>query len=165
MSATITTIPTTYARINVCPVPCRWCGSIAECEHDVCCEVCDTLDGLCAFSLDCPCHGPRPEKSSMININGVNYIPAASCGEIVILILQRGWVMVGRLDHPDDHHLRLTDAAVIRCWGTTRGLGEIAAGGPTADTRLDSIGSVTAHELTVVAQVECDEDAWAGVLS
>jgi hypothetical protein len=58
--ASVTRIPTLYARMHVCPTPCRWCGSVAECEHDECCDRCDMRIGVavCGLDLDCPCHGP-----------------------------------------------------------------------------------------------------------
>ena len=62
MSARITTIPTLFATMKVCTEPCRWCGSIAECEHDVCCAECERADTLC--DLDCQCHGPKPGEPS-----------------------------------------------------------------------------------------------------
>ena len=82
---------------------------------------------------------------------------------IVILILQRGWVVVGR-HHRDGAEHVLTDASVVRRWGTSRGLGEIAAGGPTGRTILDRAGTVRAHELATVLVVDCDATRWAGRL-
>mgnify|MGYP003704522395 CR=1 FL=1 len=46
-----------------------------------------------------------------------------------IVILDRGWVIVGNVVQHGDW-LITTDAQNIRAWGTTRGLGEIAKGGP-----------------------------------
>lgn len=83
--------------------------------------------------------------------------------DVRIVILQRGWVMVGRYSRAGTQcHLR--DAAVVRVWGTTRGLGEIASGGPTSTTKLDPVPPVEFHELTVVAAIRCNPEKW-GVLS
>lgn len=82
---------------------------------------------------------------------------------IKIVILQRGWCMVGRYE-ADESRIVLTNARVIRRWGTTRGLGEIAADGPTSDTVLDPAGRVEIHPLTTVAALDCDPDKWAAVL-
>jgi len=77
-----------------------------------------------------------------------------------IVILQRGWVMVGRWSQ-DGEDCVLTDAAVIRVWGTKRGLGEIAEGGPTSSTILDRAGTVRFHILAVVASIDCEEAKWS----
>lgn len=66
----------------------------------------------------------------------------------------------GRFERDGDM-ITLTDAQVVRVWGTTRGLGEIAAGGPTAATKLDPAGTVTCHVLTTVAMLDCDPGRWS----
>ena len=78
-----------------------------------------------------------------------------------IVILQRGWVMVGRL-YRRGYECELHKASVIRAWGTTKGLGEIASNGPTVNTKLDPCGDevVRFHYMTVVASIGCREDKW-----
>ncbi len=77
-----------------------------------------------------------------------------------IVILQRGWVMVGDLTQ-DGTEMTLRDASVIRVWGTDRGLGQIAKDGPTGKTKLDPTnGEVKFHELTVVARIKAEESKW-----
>lgn len=106
-------------------------------------------------------------KVSELEINGIKYVPKSSLsyvqpsGQTKIVILQRGWVMVGRLERngPD---CKLHNASVIRQWGTTKGLGEIAVNGPTSSTKLDKCGGlVDFHYLTIVAAISCDEGKWA----
>lgn len=80
--------------------------------------------------------------------------------DIRIVILQRGWVMVGRFERKEDSHCTLKGASVIRVWGTTYGLGEIAAGGPTCLTILDPVGTVEFHDLTTIATIMCKADKW-----
>lgn len=41
--------------------------------------------------------------------------------DVRIVILQRGWVMVGRYSQNGDE-CSLTDCSTIRAWGTTKGL-------------------------------------------
>ena len=77
-----------------------------------------------------------------------------------IVILQRGWVFVGLMKRIGNE-CELTDAATIRNWGTTKGLGEIAEGGPTAKTVLDLCPTVRFHWLTVVGIIECHEQNWS----
>lgn len=98
-----------------------------------------------------------------IVINGEQYRKVQSDSPVKIAILQRGWVMVGRFTR-DGSDCTLYDAAVIRAWGTTRGLGEIAQGGPTNKTILDKCGTVQFDYLTVVALMDCEESKWTGKL-
>lgn len=82
--------------------------------------------------------------------------------DVKIVILQRGWVMVGRYSK-NGSECTLERASVIRVWGTTRGLGEIAGGGPTKKTALDPAGTVRFHELTVIATIDCEASKWTGL--
>lgn len=105
-------------------------------------------------------------NANEIEVNGVKYVPKGSdkvqhTGEIKIVVLQRGWVMVGRFEKSGDD-CKLHGASVIRNWGTTKGLGEIAGNGPTYSTKLDPTnGLVEFDKLTVVATVACNQAAWA----
>lgn len=62
-----------------------------------------------------------------------------------ILVIEGGNVLVGDLSPNTTEFglLEVQNTAVVRRWGTTRGLGELAAQGPTANTQLDPCG--TAH--------------------
>ncbi len=102
-----------------------------------------------------------------ISINGVQYVLASevknytATGDIKIVVLQRGWVMVGRLER-NGSECKLHNASVIRCWGATKGLGEIAAEGPKSSTKLDKTnGLVEFDYLTVVCSISCNETIWA----
>ena len=88
------------------------------------------------------------KKKKVINDNSVR-----------ICVLQRGWVVVGRFSQVGSE-CRLTDANIIRNWGTTKGLGEIAENGPTEKTILDKTPDVIFHELVGVFQIICKEDKW-----
>ena len=99
-----------------------------------------------------------------IVVDGIKYTPANGEGSIKIIILQRGWCMVGRFER-DGSNCKLRDAAVIRQWGTTKGLGQIAEGGPTDLTKLDKCHGVVEFDyLTVVATIDCEEGVWENVL-
>lgn len=95
-----------------------------------------------------------------ITVDGVTYAPLENEGELKIVILQRGWIMVGKLERKGSD-CKLYNASVIRNWGTTKGLGEIANGGPTKDTKLDPCNGIVEFDyLTVVACISCDEKKW-----
>lgn len=76
-----------------------------------------------------------------------------------IVILQRGWVAVGDYAKTGSE-VTLSNASVIRRWGTTKGLGEIAANGPTENTVLDPTPTVRVHELAIVATIDCTAEKW-----
>jgi hypothetical protein len=108
-------------------------------------------------------------KPEVIKIDDVAYVrqdavqpPTSS--DIRIVILQRGWIMVGFFSQ-DGANCLLEKASVIRVWGTTKGLGEIAIGGPTNTTKLDPCPPVRFHELTVIATLDCRRDKWEKHLS
>lgn len=85
-------------------------------------------------------------------------------GGIRIVVLQRGWVVVGRYSQKGSECV-LTKASVIRNWGTTKGLGELVANGPTSSTKLDPCnGEISFNRLTVVVDMNCDEAIWASKL-
>lgn len=69
-----------------------------------------------------------------------------------IVVLQRGWIVVGHVTRDGDE-LTITNASVIRRWGTTKGLGQLV-NGPTPTTRLDPAGTIRAHILTVVMTID-----------
>lgn len=76
-----------------------------------------------------------------------------------IVVLQRGWVVIGDVSKDGDE-IVVENASVIRRWGTTKGLGQLA-NGPTSTTVLDKAGTVRAHELAVVFTLDVDASKWA----
>lgn len=105
-----------------------------------------------------------------IKVNGIDYVRKDAFrekeydGDIKICILQRGWVMVGRLERNGDA-CKLHNANVVRVWGTTNGLGEIAKGGPTPSTKLDKThGVVEFNDATMIACIACEESKWKNKL-
>lgn len=76
-----------------------------------------------------------------------------------IVILNRGWVVVGDYSEKGDE-CTLTDASVIRTWGTTKGLGELAENGPLTNTKLDPCPNVHFHKMTMVARMNVNENNW-----
>lgn len=83
----------------------------------------------------------------------------ASEGQKVIAVLQRGWVVVGDYSQTGDI-ARMTGTAVVRRWGTTAGLGELAEKGPRQNTVLDACPPVSFHIREAVMLMECAPDAW-----
>ena len=100
-----------------------------------------------------------------IIVDGTTYVPKTPPkGDVKIVVLHRGWVVVGRLQpHGDEPDRVLTNAHVIRMWGTANGIGELA-GGPTSKTVLDRAGTVRYHELAAVLTIDCEEEPWSSRL-
>lgn len=84
-------------------------------------------------------------------------------GRVSIVVLQRGWVAVGYLKRNESQCV-LEKTAIIRVWGTTKGLGEIAFAGPTKNTILDKCPDIHFHELTAVLIMDCIKEKWEDVL-
>ncbi len=76
-----------------------------------------------------------------------------------IVVLQRGWVAVGNYTRQNDE-VTLENARIIRRWGTTKGLGELAESGPTKNTVLDMGGTLNFHIYSVVLTYQTDESKW-----
>jgi hypothetical protein len=98
-----------------------------------------------------------------LEVNGKTYVLKGTerkdlSGNVKIVILQRGWVFVGRFSKIGQD-CKLENAYCIRQWGTTKGLGELVDG-PTSKTVLDGAGTVEFNELTIVAKISASEDGW-----
>jgi len=101
-----------------------------------------------------------------IEINGVKYIrkdsinfPKQYEGDIKIVVLQRGWVYIGRFERIGND-CKLHNASCIRVWGTTKGLPELV-NGLTKDTVLDKCeGIVEFDYLTVVFTITVNQSKW-----
>ena len=106
-------------------------------------------------------------KPETIVLDEVKYVRAdriqtPPTGDVKIIILSRGWNMIGRFSK-EGSQCKLENASVIRRWGTTKGLGELASKGPLKDTILDPCGVVEFHELTVIAAISCREEVWTSL--
>ena len=76
-----------------------------------------------------------------------------------IVVLNRGWVVIGDYSEDGDTCL-LENASVIRKWGTTQGLGELAEKGKLPDTVLDASPDIRFNKLTMVARMDVNMKNW-----
>ena len=76
-----------------------------------------------------------------------------------IVVLDRGFVYVGDVT-TDGDWCEIKNASCIRRWGTTKGLGELAAKGPLENTKLDPAGTVRAPIRAVIAMLACEVEKW-----
>ena len=80
--------------------------------------------------------------------------------ELRIVVLPRGWVMVGECEEHEGK-LFMSNASVVRRWGTTEGLPELANNGPLSSTILDGKCEMQFSMSSIIAQMKCDEKAWS----
>ena len=84
-------------------------------------------------------------------------------GDIVIAVLDRGWVMIGRYwGSPQEEGL--IQSSCVRSWGTNRGLGQLAHEGVTSSTILDPEGACQWPVVCRVKLIKCDQKVWEGKL-
>ena len=104
----------------------------------------------------------------VVEINGVKCVregsqsPNSGPSDVRIVVLQRGWVVVGNYSEVGDD-VFVNNASVIRKWGTTKGLGQLAVNGPTSDTVLDPCGSVKTIKLGVCFTLDCEASNWSAL--
>jgi hypothetical protein len=72
-----------------------------------------------------------------------------------IFVLKERWVLIGDVVSENDKTVHITDASVIRRWGTTKGLGEIALKGPTKNTLFDPCGECSFPTTSIIFSIRC----------
>ena len=87
-------------------------------------------------------------------------------GKTYIFVCKDGWVYVARVKFNDNEYDSLfitTDKfAVIRKWGTSKGLGELAEKGPLRETILESEPEgVQIARMDIKRQIPCNEKNWS----
>ena len=100
-------------------------------------------------------------------IDDVKYVRADAVpdttGDVKIVVLDRGFVYVGRVaDDEDGRFLAIRNAKNIRKWGTTQGLGELV-NGPLPSTVLDPVGTVRAPFRAVISVIDVVGAKWSGI--
>ena len=78
---------------------------------------------------------------------------------IKIVVVDRGWVFVGRVMTLEGDQVLIEQAQCIRRWGTTCGIGELRRG-PTQSTKCDPAGTVTVPGRAVICMLDVEGDAW-----
>jgi hypothetical protein len=98
----------------------------------------------------------------LININGKGeYNMSNENKGKQIVVVESGWVFLAEDVVDVEVGLyptgcwKLLNASVIRSWGTTAGLGEIAIKGPTKETVLDYCGNPTVPKDKVLFHIPC----------
>jgi hypothetical protein len=123
-----------------------------------------------ACAIECPGDDPMAVKHRMVDDTqkelslGKACISKPASGGYVdhgiqLVILDRGFVYVGDVKTNNEWCV-IAGAKNVRRWGTTRGLGELAAKGPLTDTQLDDTGMVRAPMSAVIALIACNKRKW-----
>lgn len=110
-----------------------------------------------------------------ITLNGAEYVEKTEVDKLLkgskvaptkiqIVVLQRGWVAIGRFSQTKEQ-CHLTSASIIRTWGTSKGLGELAMNGVLINTKLDKCADLHFHEMTIVVRMDVDESKWSTVIA
>lgn len=107
--------------------------------------------------------GFKMSKPETLMIDEVKYVRADQVDvkptTKQIVVLQRGWIVVGNVAKSAEE-VTISDCSVIRVWGTSNGLGEIAESGPTSKTKLDKCPNIVIHPLSVVLYMNVNMEKW-----
>ena len=99
-----------------------------------------------------------------IEVNGIEYQPVNKSDDIRIVILQRGWVFIGRYSETEKGCV-LTNAKNYRYQGSKKDFGYVAENGPSAECKLDPCNlPVRFHPMTVIATLDCEMEKWNNLL-
>jgi hypothetical protein len=101
-------------------------------------------------------------KPDSIKIDEVEYVRKDSVkateGDIKIVVLDRGFVYVGRVAIEGDF-IVIKSAKNIRAWGTSKGLGELVSG-PLSGTKLDTVGTVRVPSRALISFIDVEQSKW-----
>jgi hypothetical protein len=101
-------------------------------------------------------------KPETLMIDDVKYVRADAVantdGDIKIVVLDRGFVYVGRVSDDGDYII-IKNAKNIRYWGTSKGLGELV-NGPLSGTKLDNVGTVRAPSRALISMIDVEQAKW-----
>lgn len=76
-----------------------------------------------------------------------------------IVVADRGHVWVGDVDVTEEW-VYIAGARVIRRWGTTGGINELANNGPLENTKLDDPASLSVSRRAVIAIIPTEASKW-----
>ena len=93
-----------------------------------------------------------------IIVDGVVYRPVVDYGPIKIVVIERGFVYVGRVE-VNGNEMTIEGAHSIIHWGTTKHLGELTDG-PLKDTKLGAPCTVQVLLRQVIHMIEVNQDGW-----
>jgi len=78
---------------------------------------------------------------------------------LCLVVADRGHVWVGHAKDAGDYTM-IEGARIVRRWGTSNGLNELAKKGPLESTKLDAPAGVKVARRAVIAIIPCEVAAW-----
>lgn len=78
-----------------------------------------------------------------------------------IVVADRGHVWTAEAVRFDDDWAYLTGAQVVRRWGTTQGLNQLANDGPQPSTKLDAKADLQVSRKALIAVIPSEAEKWA----
>jgi hypothetical protein len=94
-----------------------------------------------------------------IIVDGERFLRACDAGPIKIVVLERGFVYVGRVDEEGDPVVTIHGARALIRWGANKHLGQLA-NGPLPETNLGDPCTVQCRVNQVIHMIEVSQDAW-----
>ncbi len=94
-----------------------------------------------------------------IVVDGERFVRACDSGPTKIVVLNRGFVYVGRVDEEGDPVVTIHGARCIIQWGTDKHLGQLVEG-PLSKTQLGAPCTVQCRVNQIVHMIEVNQDAW-----
>jgi len=95
-----------------------------------------------------------------IMIDDVKYVPACECGPIKIVVIERGFVYVGRTEESDESEtVTIRGARSLIRWGSSQHLGELVDG-PLENTKLGASCTVLVRREQIIHMIEVN-NGWS----
>ena len=94
-----------------------------------------------------------------IVVDGVKYVPKEDFGPIKIVVLERGFHYIGRVESDIDDNVTIRGARSLIRWGTSEHLGQLV-NGPLPNTQLGASCTVQVREDKIVHMIEVTQDGW-----
>ena len=99
-----------------------------------------------------------------LTIDGVVFVAeediAKPSGPIKIVVIERGFVYVGRVSTLDAGTLQIEAARSLIRWGSSQHLGELV-NGPLENTKLGAACTVLVRNSQVIHMIEANQDGWS----
>lgn len=73
-----------------------------------------------------------------------------------IVVIESGWIMVGKMTNPSTQTTLLKNAAVVRRWNNGKGIGGLAKAENKHEYTLDPVGSVSIQTSKILFEIPCE---------
>ena len=73
-----------------------------------------------------------------------------------IIVCESGWILVGKAERPTSETVMLTDASVVRCWRSGKGIGGLVKESNKPEYTLDEVGGVSIRTSKILFEIPCE---------